>query len=114
MKYQNMDLVHLAETYGTAEQTTAAREGDTVSGERLCCGLSLFENMMRELQKSLSEDKEWKGQNGRMPANGEFLFWIKDNFANNTSARLGYKFNRFYSNLNPFLYSCRIPQCLTF
>ena len=70
MKYQNMDLVTLAETYGTAEQTTAAREGDTVSGERLCCGLSLFENMMRELQKSLLEDKEWKGQNGRMPANG--------------------------------------------
>ena len=42
--------------------------GDTVSGERLCCGLSLFESMMKELQKTLLEDKEWKGM--KPPANG--------------------------------------------
>ena len=42
--------------------------GDTVSGERLCCGLSLFESMMKELQKTLNEDKDWKGI--KPPTNG--------------------------------------------
>ena len=77
-----MDLVRIAEIFGTPEQARAAAEGmvvsdfrankiflgDTVSGERLCCGLSLFESMMKELQKTLLEDKEWKGM--KPPANG--------------------------------------------
>ena len=52
-----MDLVGIAQRYGTSDQARAAEEGDTVSGERLCCGLSLFESMLRQIQSFLNEGK---------------------------------------------------------
>lgn len=54
-KYSNMDLVGIAQRYGTSDQARAAEEGDTVSGERLCCGLSLFESMLKQIQGFLAE-----------------------------------------------------------
>jgi hypothetical protein len=54
-KYANMDVVGIAQRYGTPDQARAAEEGDTVSGERLCCGLSLFENMLKQIQSFLNE-----------------------------------------------------------
>lgn len=67
-KYQNLDLVGIAQSYGTSDQARAAQEGDTVSGERLCCGLSLFESMLKQIQNYLSEDSAWRGEVA--PSNG--------------------------------------------
>ena len=67
-KYQNLDLVGIAQSYGTSDQARAAQEGDTVSGERLCCGLSLFESMLKQIQNYLSEDSAWRGE--VPPSNG--------------------------------------------
>ena len=67
-KYQNLDLVGIAQSYGTSDQARAAQEGDTVSGERLCCGLSLFESMLKQIQNYLNEDSAWKGEVA--PSNG--------------------------------------------
>ena len=42
-KYAALQIVPNIEKLGTAKQAQIAREGDLLTRERLCCGLSIFE-----------------------------------------------------------------------
>ena len=67
-KYENLDVVSISQVdtvlyawninppqkYGTTDIHRAAEDGDIVSGERLCCGLSLFGYMLRQIKSCLS------------------------------------------------------------
>lgn len=48
------------------QQTTNVREGDLLTRERLCCGLSMFEVVLQRI-KSFLDDPVWKGPE---PTNG--------------------------------------------
>jgi len=53
-----------------AKLLVIAKEGDLLTKERLCCGLSLFEQVLNRLQGFLSAHPHiWQGAN-RPPANG--------------------------------------------
>lgn len=67
-KYENLDVVSISQKYGTTDIHRAAEDGDIVSGERLCCGLSLFGYMLRQIKSCLS-DPIWRGE-GAGPPNG--------------------------------------------
>ena len=54
------------EKLGTAKQAQIAREGDLLTRERLCCGLSIFEVILNRI-KGFLEDAVW---HGKSPANG--------------------------------------------
>jgi hypothetical protein len=42
-QYTALQIVRNVEKLGTAKQAQIAREGDLLTRERLCCGLSIFE-----------------------------------------------------------------------
>jgi hypothetical protein len=42
-QYTALQIVPNVEKLGTAKQAQIAREGDLLTRERLCCGLSIFE-----------------------------------------------------------------------
>lgn len=52
--------------YVTSQQAMIAREGDLLTRERLCCGLSIFEVVLSRL-RSFLDDPIWVGP---PPANG--------------------------------------------
>ncbi|XP_071846795.1 cytoplasmic FMR1-interacting protein 2-like isoform X2 [Apostichopus japonicus] len=64
--YAPLHIVNLLEKMGTPEQTTNVREGDLLTRERLCCGLSMFEVVLQRI-KSFLDDPVWKGPE---PTNG--------------------------------------------
>ncbi|XP_015370869.1 PREDICTED: cytoplasmic FMR1-interacting protein [Diuraphis noxia] len=67
-KYAALQIVPNIERYGTAKQVTIARDGDLLTRERLCCGLSIFEVVLSRLRGML-DDPVWVGpppQNGVM------------------------------------------------
>lgn len=65
-KYSALQIVPNIEKLGTAKQAMIAREGDLLTRERLCCGLSIFEVVLSRLRDFLS-DPVWVGP---PPANG--------------------------------------------
>uniref|UniRef100_H2YIL7 Cytoplasmic FMR1-interacting protein n=1 Tax=Ciona savignyi TaxID=51511 RepID=H2YIL7_CIOSA len=65
-KYNSLHLVPLVEKFGTPQQIAIAREGDLLTRERLCCGLSMFEVVLNRVKSFLS-DPIWKGP---LPSNG--------------------------------------------
>uniref|UniRef100_UPI00358E9EC8 cytoplasmic FMR1-interacting protein 2-like isoform X1 n=1 Tax=Myxine glutinosa TaxID=7769 RepID=UPI00358E9EC8 len=65
-KYASLHLVPLVERLGTAQQIAMAREGDLLTKERLCCGLSMFEVILGRVATCL-DDPAWRGP---PPANG--------------------------------------------
>ncbi|KAI5635910.1 cytoplasmic fragile-X interacting family domain-containing protein [Phthorimaea operculella] len=52
-KYAALQIVQNVDKYGTAKQSQLAREGDLLTRERLCCGLSLFAVVLRRLRACL-------------------------------------------------------------
>ena len=61
---QNIDKL------GNAKQAQIAREGDLLTRERLCCGLSIFEVILNRVRSFLESDPGvWQGAS-RPPANG--------------------------------------------
>lgn len=65
-KYAALQIVPNVEKYGTAKQAMIAREGDLLTRERLCCGLSIFEVILGRI-KGYLDDPVWAGP---PPANG--------------------------------------------
>ncbi|KAB0392601.1 hypothetical protein E2I00_016532, partial [Balaenoptera physalus] len=65
-KYAPLHLVPLIERLGTPQQIAIAREGDLLTKERLCCGLSMFEVILARIRAFL-DDPIWRGP---LPSNG--------------------------------------------
>uniref|UniRef100_A0A8C6D232 Cytoplasmic FMR1 interacting protein 2 n=1 Tax=Moschus moschiferus TaxID=68415 RepID=A0A8C6D232_MOSMO len=65
-KYAPLHLVPLIERLGTPQQIAIAREGDLLTKERLCCGLSMFEVILTRIRSYL-QDPVWRGP---PPTNG--------------------------------------------
>nr|XP_020725105.1 cytoplasmic FMR1-interacting protein 1-like [Odocoileus virginianus texanus] len=65
-KYAPLHLVPLIERLGTPQQIAIAREGDLLTKERLCCGLSMFEVILTRIRTFL-DDSIWRGP---LPSNG--------------------------------------------
>lgn len=65
-KYAALQIVPNVDKLGTAKQAMIAREGDLLTRERLCCGLSIFEVVLSRL-RSFLDDPIWVGP---PPANG--------------------------------------------
>ncbi|PSN54695.1 Cytoplasmic FMR1-interacting protein [Blattella germanica] len=65
-KYAALQIVPSIEKLGTPKQAMIAREGDLLTRERLCCGLSIFEVVLSRLRGFL-DDPIWVGP---PPANG--------------------------------------------
>uniref|UniRef100_A0A8C5M0J2 Cytoplasmic FMR1-interacting protein n=1 Tax=Leptobrachium leishanense TaxID=445787 RepID=A0A8C5M0J2_9ANUR len=65
-KYAPLHLVPLIERLGTPQQIAIAREGDLLTKERLCCGLSMFEVILTRV-RSFLDDPIWRGP---LPSNG--------------------------------------------
>ncbi|XP_022901321.1 cytoplasmic FMR1-interacting protein [Onthophagus taurus] len=59
-KYAALQIVTNIEKLGTAKQAMIAREGDLLTRERLCCGLSIFEVVLNRL-RSFLDDPIWVG-----------------------------------------------------
>ncbi|XP_064636208.1 cytoplasmic FMR1-interacting protein-like isoform X2 [Lineus longissimus] len=65
-KYAALQVVPVITKLGTTKQADIAAEGDLLTRERLCCGLSMFEIVLTRI-KSYLEDAIWQGSE---PANG--------------------------------------------
>uniref|UniRef100_A0A8D8TYF4 Cytoplasmic FMR1-interacting protein n=1 Tax=Cacopsylla melanoneura TaxID=428564 RepID=A0A8D8TYF4_9HEMI len=65
-KYASLQIVSNIDKLGTAKQAMIAREGDLLTRERLCCGLSIFEVVLSRLRGFL-DDPVWVGP---PPTNG--------------------------------------------
>ncbi|KAG1699375.1 Cytoplasmic FMR1-interacting protein [Nymphon striatum] len=65
-KYAALQIVSNIEKLGTQKQAGIAREGDLLTKERLCCGLSIFEVVLARI-KSFLDDPIWIGPS---PING--------------------------------------------
>uniref|UniRef100_A0A8C2J4J3 Cytoplasmic FMR1-interacting protein n=1 Tax=Cyprinus carpio TaxID=7962 RepID=A0A8C2J4J3_CYPCA len=65
-KYTALHMVPLIERLGTPQQIAIAREGDLLTKERLCCGLSIFEVILTRIRGYL-DDTIWRGP---LPSNG--------------------------------------------
>ncbi|CAH0392714.1 unnamed protein product [Bemisia tabaci] len=59
-KFDSLYVVAHVEKLGSARQTMIAKEGDLLTRERLCCGLSLFKNVLSRL-RGLLDDPTWVG-----------------------------------------------------
>jgi cytoplasmic FMR1 interacting protein len=66
VKYSALQIVPNIEKLGTAKQSLISKEGDLLTRERLCCGLSIFEVVLNRLRTFL-DDSVWVGP---PPANG--------------------------------------------
>ncbi|XP_066917897.1 cytoplasmic FMR1-interacting protein 2-like isoform X2 [Clytia hemisphaerica] len=65
-QYAAFQIVSLVGRYGSDQQRQNSEESDVLTRERLCCGLSLFEVVLRRIQSFLTDDA-WKEPT---PANG--------------------------------------------
>lgn len=59
-KYAPLQVVQNVERLGSGKQAAIAREGDLLTKERLCCGLSIFEVILNRI-KSFLDDPVWSG-----------------------------------------------------
>ncbi|XP_072040304.1 cytoplasmic FMR1-interacting protein 2-like isoform X3 [Amphiura filiformis] len=64
--YAALQVVPVIEKLGTQEQVSHTREGDLLTRERLCCGLTMFEIVLQRI-KSFLDDMVWQGTE---PING--------------------------------------------
>jgi len=72
-KYAPLQVVANIERLGTGKQANIAREGDLLTKERLCCGLSMFEVILSRIRSFMLESEEsglWTGLAGGTPSNG--------------------------------------------
>lgn len=73
-KYAPLQVVAKIDQMGTVKQSFIANEGDLLTKERLCCGLTMFEVILSRIRSFMleSEDKGalWTGSNYGPPANG--------------------------------------------
>ncbi|EDO41734.1 predicted protein, partial [Nematostella vectensis] len=65
-QYNSLQVVSIVNRLGTKEQVMNAKEGDLLTKERLCCGLSIFEVVLRRIKSFLTSDL-WKEP---VPVNG--------------------------------------------
>ncbi|CAB4007936.1 Hypothetical predicted protein [Paramuricea clavata] len=65
-QYAPFQVVSLISRFGTKEQLNIAHEGELLTKERLCCGLSLVEVMLKRVQSFL-HDEVWQTS---VPLNG--------------------------------------------
>ncbi|XP_064608148.1 cytoplasmic FMR1-interacting protein 2-like isoform X2 [Liolophura sinensis] len=65
-KYAALQVVPMITKLGTQKQANIAGEGDLLTRERLCCGLSMFEIVLTKIKEFLG-DGIWQGT---PPANG--------------------------------------------
>lgn len=65
-QFANLQIVSNVEKLGTAKQAMIAKEGDLLTRERLCCGLSIFEVILKRV-KTYLDDPIWTGP---APSNG--------------------------------------------
>ena len=60
--------------YYLSQQASIAREGDLLTKERLCCGLSIFDTILQRIRSFMLENEEqtgiWIGSNHAPPPNG--------------------------------------------
>lgn len=73
-KYAPLQVVANIDRLGTVKQSGIAREGDLLTKERLCCGLSMFEVILGRIKTFMLESEEqvglWIGSSFGPPANG--------------------------------------------
>ncbi|XP_070552583.1 cytoplasmic FMR1-interacting protein 2-like isoform X2 [Ptychodera flava] len=65
-KYAPLQVVPIIEKLGSSEQAMISFQGDLLTKERLCCGLTMFEIVLTRI-KSFLDDPVWHGE---PPANG--------------------------------------------
>lgn len=67
-QYNSMQILSTITKLGTKEQIANAREGDVLTKERLCCGLSIFEVVLKRIKKFLVHEiwQEMPPSNGVM------------------------------------------------
>ncbi|GAV08221.1 hypothetical protein RvY_17946 [Ramazzottius varieornatus] len=65
-KYAALHVVSNVDKLGSKKQAELVREGDLLTKERLCCGLSIFETVLNRIKAMLTESV-WHGEK---PANG--------------------------------------------
>jgi len=58
-KYAALQVVANIDKVGNAKQAQIAREGDLLTRERLCCGLSIFEVILNRI-RSFLDDPIWQ------------------------------------------------------
>lgn len=59
-KYAALHIIENIEKYGTEKQRNLAADGDLLTKERLCCGLSIFEVILNRVREFLN-DPIWVG-----------------------------------------------------
>jgi len=91
-KYRSLDFVKAIQTYGTAEQYVLAKEADTVTRERLCCGLSMFDTILSKIKSYLVPDNSQLARQ-----NNVLLFDTPENGILQTHEVFG--FHKFWSAL---------------
>uniref|UniRef100_A0A0B6ZWY0 Cytoplasmic FMR1-interacting protein n=1 Tax=Arion vulgaris TaxID=1028688 RepID=A0A0B6ZWY0_9EUPU len=65
-KYAALKVVHVIEKLGNKYQAVIANDGDLLTRERLCCGLSIFEIVLKRIESFLTNPL-WHGD---PPSNG--------------------------------------------
>ncbi|KAK3732632.1 hypothetical protein RRG08_057326 [Elysia crispata] len=65
-KYAALKVVSVIEKLGNSTQARIAKDGDLLTRERLCCGLSIFEIVLKRIESFLT-DPLWHGE---PPSNG--------------------------------------------
>ncbi|XP_041358058.1 cytoplasmic FMR1-interacting protein-like isoform X2 [Gigantopelta aegis] len=66
-KYAALQVVSVIKKLGNQTQADIAAEGDLLTRERLCCGLSMFEIVLSRIKAILLKDSLWQGD---PPTNG--------------------------------------------
>ncbi|RWS24327.1 cytoplasmic FMR1-interacting protein-like protein, partial [Leptotrombidium deliense] len=73
-KYAALHVVPNIERAGTAKQVSIAKEGDLLTKERLCCGLSIFDVILSRIRGYMLENDDqaavWIGTTVAPPPNG--------------------------------------------
>ena len=75
-KYRSLDFLRTIGNLGTQTQLNLAQDGDTVTRERLCCGLSIFNVVLNKLKDYLTNVKI-SNEEGR--SENPFIFKLPEN-----------------------------------
>lgn len=57
-KYASLQVLKNIEHLGTEEQASLAKEGDLLTAERLCCGLSIFDAVLNKIKGFLLDNRD--------------------------------------------------------
>lgn len=70
-KYASLQVLKNIENLGTDEQASLANESDLLTTERLCCGLSIFDAVLKKIKGFLLDDRDlattWIGPPDNQP-----------------------------------------------